>query len=324
MSHFRRIPFAVGLAWAAAFSINCRATVLDGQDANNEQTPAARAASALAKNQRMAPPVPDPCKLAAAPAGHFMVRVPFEVVDGRIYVQGRVNQRGPFRLAVDTGASGIGRADTKLVSALGLTATGQASNSDGVQTALASTVHLDSIELGGLKKTGVTVITRDYGSRLSADAAFDGIVGREFFSDGLLILDYPARTLSFSRTLTMPEAAHVLSYEKAFRVPVKIGSLVTEANLDTGANVTMVMPPAVYQQVAQGPLTYAGTASLANTQIETQRAVVPGPFQIGSATLPDIEVRVGARFPEVMVGAHVLQNYAVIIDQRSRKIALCK
>src|SRR5690606_30108584 len=61
------------------------------------------------------------CSLVDATTTQDLVmRVPFEVVDGRIYVQAEVDGRGPFRFAVDTGASGLGRADSSLVATLGL------------------------------------------------------------------------------------------------------------------------------------------------------------------------------------------------------------
>jgi hypothetical protein len=60
-----------------------------------------------------APPLPgDACGLAHRPLTDTLVQIPFESVDGRIYVQARVNGREPYRFAVDTGASGIGRACT--------------------------------------------------------------------------------------------------------------------------------------------------------------------------------------------------------------------
>ena len=34
-------------------------------------------------------------------------------------------------------------------------------------------------------------------------------------------------------------------------------------------------------------------------------------------------VRVAKRFPELLVGAHILQRYTVMIDQRARTIARC-
>jgi len=266
----------------------------------------------------------DACRLADAPAADFPVRVPFETVDGRIYVQARVDGRGPYRFAVDTGASGMARADASLVAALGLAVQGQASTSDGVTSANVSTTHLASLELGGLARRDLDVITRDYGSRLSAEAAFSGILAREFFADGLLVIDYPRRTLSFGRTPALsPAQKNVLAYERAFRVPVSIGTQRTEGNLDTGANVTFVLPRALYEKVATGPLAEAGSGQLANGKIDTLRATVHGPFRIGSASLADVEVRVSDKFPELLVGAHALEHSVVLIDQRSRSVAVC-
>ncbi|QOY96564.1 aspartyl protease family protein [Massilia sp. UMI-21] len=254
-----------------------------------------------------------------------VVHVPFEVVDGRIYVQARVNNGGPYRFAIDTGASGVGRADTTLVGALGLRPHGKASTSDGVQAAVVDTVRLDSLALGGLEMQGVELIARDYGSRMPAGARFHGIIGRDFFADGLLVLDYHGKTLSFSRRMSLPDAGEgILPYERAFRVPVSIGGIRAEANLDTGANIGLVMPKALYTRVSQAPLAPAGAGTLTNTRIDTWRGVVPGPVTIGAASLPDVDVRVSDRFPEMLVGAHVLQEFVVLIDQRAKRIALCR
>lgn len=268
---------------------------------------------------------PQACRLADAPSGNFAVRVPFEVIDGRIYVQARVNDAGPYRFAIDTGASGSGRADTTLVEALGLAPGGKASSSDGVRTAAVDTVRLDSLALGGLAMKDVDVITRDYGSRMPAEARFHGILARGFFADGLLVLDYPRKILSFSRTLSLPLAGTgILGYERAFRIPVSIGDVRTEAKLDTGANVGFVMPKSLYAQVAAAPLEPAGAARLTNTRIDTWRGVVPGPVTLGSAGFSDVAVRVSDRFPDMLVGAHVLREFVVLIDQRSKRIALCE
>lgn len=270
------------------------------------------------------PPAAPVCALAKAHADSFTVHVPFDVVDGRIYVQAQVNGRGPFRFAVDTGASGLGRADKSLVSSLGLKTHGTSSTSDGVQSATVDTVRLDSLQLGGLSRQGFEVIARDYGSRMKAEAAFHGILGREFFADGLLILDYPTKTLSFSPALSLPASGdQILKYERAFRVPVSIGGNRLEGNLDSGANVSLVMPQAMYDKVASAPLKDAGQGTLANTRIETKRGVLDQAVTIGSSRLTGVEVRVAERFPELLVGAHILQRYTVMIDQRTKAVALC-
>lgn len=264
------------------------------------------------------------CRLTQTAAAGAALRVPFEVVDGRIYVEARVNGAGPFRFAVDTGASGMGRADTSLTAQLRLPVEGSGETSDGVATSRVDTTRFATLELGGFVRNDLKVITRDYGSRLAPEAKFAGIIGRDFFGDGLLVIDYPARMLTFTRGAGLTQgAADVLGYERPFRVPVTIGGVAAEANLDTGANVTFVLPKTLFDRVAGGPVTAAGGGQLTNTTIDTGRARVRGPFRVGAASLSDVEVRVSDRYPELLAGAHALQHFAILIDQRSKRIALC-
>jgi len=267
---------------------------------------------------------PKVCGLVRTVAAGAVLRVPFRVVDGRIYVEARVNGAGPFAFAVDTGASGMGRADASLTAQLGLPVEGSSETSDGVATSRVDTTRFATLELGGFVRRDLRVITRDYGSRLSAEAKFAGIIGRDFFGDGLLVIDYPARMLTFTRGAGLARgAAGVLGYERPFRVPVTIGGVAAEANLDTGANVAFVLPKPLFDRVSGGPVAAAGGGQLTNTTIETGRATVRGPFRIGAASLSDVEVRVSDRYPELLAGAHALQNFAILIDQRSKSIALC-
>jgi hypothetical protein len=269
-------------------------------------------------------PVLNACTLSRIPEAEADMRLPFEIVRGRVYVQARVNGTGPHTFAIDTGASGLGRADASLTAALGLEVTGAATNSDGVAVASADTVHLDSLDLGGLVRTDLDVITRDYSSKAPAGAEIAGIAGRDFFADGLLVIDFPARTVSFSRSRTIPaDAPGALAYERPFRVPVVIGERVVEANLDTGAGATMVFPRALYDSVAGGPLEAAGQGSLSNTTISLERGLLHGPVRIGDVTVSDIEVRVSDEFPELFVGADVLQHHVLAFDQRTRRVAVC-
>lgn len=266
----------------------------------------------------------DACVLAQAALDGHEVRVPFELVDGRIYVRAKVNGRGPFRFAVDTGASGMGRVDAGLMATLGLRMSGEALNSDGVQTAPAGTTRLESLELGGLARRDLEVIARDYNTGKPAEQRFDGIIGREFFRDGMLVIDYPNRVLAFGTAVGMPaEAGNSLGYGKPFRVPVSIGGLSVTGQLDIGANVTAVFPRSLYERVAATALESAGKGRLANGSVETHRATVEGPLRIGGVRLAKLEVRVSDTFPELLIGAHVLQHYVLAIDQRSSRVALC-
>ena len=266
----------------------------------------------------------DACDLAASPHTDALLDVPFDIVDGRIYVDAQVDGAGPFRFAVDTGASGIARADTQLVDVLGLPREGRAGNSDGVSTAQADTVRLRSLALGALRHEAVVAITRDYNARQSADAAFDGILARGFFADGLLTIDYLQRRLIFSRTRRLAsEDPGALAYDRPFRIPVSIGAVQVEAQLDTGANVTLVLPQAIYDAMPDAAAVTQDRLTLGNGEIDGGRTRLHGPLRIGALWLSDFDARVSARFPEALVGAHALQDSVVLIDQRSQRVAVC-
>ncbi|PJI89129.1 hypothetical protein DAH55_03515 [Sphingomonas koreensis] len=70
-------------------------------------------------------------------------------------------------------------------------------------------------------------------------------------------------------------------------------------------------------------VTAEATSQLTNTTVDTARATVRGPFRIGAASLSDVEIRVSGRYPELLAGAHALQHFAILIDQRSKSVALC-
>lgn len=269
-------------------------------------------------------PSPGPaCALATAP-GETVIDVPFEVVDGRIYLQVQVNDAGTFRFAVDTGASGVARADTRLVRALNLPMGGTASHSDGVRTADAATVRFDALALGGVRRQDVVAITRDYNARQSEAAAFDGILARDFFDDGLLLLDFPRKRLRFRRDhRLLPGQPGTLAYTRAFRIPVQIGTVTTEAQLDTGANVALVLPAALHERAASGTVVAGDPLALSHGRIQSGQARLDVPLVVGGLTLRNLDVRVSDHYPEAVIGAHALQDAAVLIDAGSKRVALC-
>jgi predicted aspartyl protease len=253
-----------------------------------------------------------------------LIHVPFEIVDGRVYVQARVNGGKYHTFAIDTGASGMGRADASLTKALGLPILQTTETSDGVNVATVDMTRFDSLDLGGFVRKDLDVITRDYSSKAPPEAAISGIIGRDFFADGLLIIDFPSRTLSFSRKqMIKADAPGALSYTRPFRVPVSIGDIETTGNLDSGANIFLVLPKTLYDRVAASPLETAGKGKLTNTVIETHRATLRGPVRIGDANESDVDIRVSDRFPELLVGGKLLQKYRIAIDQRTKRVALC-
>lgn len=264
------------------------------------------------------------CEAANAAHHNALVSIPFEIVHGRVYIDAAVNGLGPFTFAVDTGASGIGRADASLTNALNLPFASKAETSDGVAVSEVDTVQIESLEVGGLVRTDLELISRDYSGSAPDGAEISGIVGRDFFGDGLLVIDFTNLTLTFTQSTGLPSGNEgAIAYERPYRIPVSIGGVTMEANLDTGAGVGLVLPKILYDQVSNAPLESAGTARLTNTTIETSNGIVPGPVIIGDTMTRNADARVSDRFPEAVIGAHILQSYVIAIDQRSQLVAVC-
>lgn len=259
--------------------------------------------------------------LQAARASAVM-RVPFEIVSGRIYVQVHVNGAGPYRFMFDSGATGMGRADTSLVNELSIPIAGTATNSDGVNTTTVNVVRLQSVSLGGMTRTDVEVLSRDY-SRGGEAAKMSGIIGRDFFADGLLVIDYPARMLVFARASLRSGDEGIVAYQGNFHVPVTVGSETVDGMLDTGSNLTMHLPRSLYDRIAADPLTPAGEGRRANTVFELYSTRLHDPVRIGVLSISDAPVMVSDLAPWLNIGAGFLKDYVLAFDQRSRLVALC-
>src|SRR3954468_8284709 len=159
----------------------------------------------------------------ARSAGHSTksFSMPFEFYKGHIYVAAYVNGKGPYRFVFDTGASGLGRADKRLVAALSLQTVGQEQNSDGINVAPIAIVAADSLRLGDLARRNIKLAARDYNlHRKPNEAPVMGIIGRDFFKDRLLTIDYPKRRLSFTTGRLRPGDRGAVRYKPSFAIPV--------------------------------------------------------------------------------------------------------
>ena len=264
------------------------------------------------------------CSLANASGRGAIVSIPFRNVDGRVYVSARVNGRGPFTFAVDSGASGMARADIRLVAALKLQPEGRRETSDGITTAAVPTVRLATVGIGRLKHTSLDVITRDYNRNSRPEAAIAGILGREFFADGLLVIDYRRNRLIFTQSRSLASGIPgAVAYARPFRVRTLIGAVETLGNVDTGANVAVVVPRPLFEAASAGQTGEERNGTLTNTTIRTFKATLSVPVRIGDLVLTEAEARVSGNFPELLIGGPALTGSALLIDQRSHTLAIC-
>ena len=261
---------------------------------------------------------------APAPAAATQGAVPFDLTNGRIYVQAFVNGKGPYRFGFDTGASGIGRADTRLASELGLARAGETEHSDGVAVTTSDVVTVDSVTLGPLTARNAELVSRDYNKRLKpGEAPMMGIIGRDFFAGKTVAIDYPARTIRFTDARLDPGEPGVVRYGPSFAIPVCFASLCRQGKVDTGSNRGLVVPKDLAETIADGPPTALGGAARTNSSVSLYEVKVRGPVTVGAISAKvDRVLYAEPSTDTVNVGTDFLKDYVLTIDSRSELLRL--
>jgi predicted aspartyl protease len=250
--------------------------------------------------------------------------VPFELEHGHIFVSAFVNGRGPFRFGFDTGASGIGRVDSSLASALSLPKVDRARNSDGVTVKTADVVAVESLRLGGVEKRNVRLISRDYnGGRPTWLQPIMGIIARDFFADQVVTIDYPAKEITFSRGHLKAGEAGVFAYGASFTVPVCFATGCYPGKIDTGSSRSIVVPKDLVPQLAAGEPTLIGQGLRTNGAATLYEITLNEPVRVGGVTATKQNILYADPSDTVIViGTEFLKDYVVAIDQANHLLKI--
>jgi hypothetical protein len=258
-------------------------------------------------------------------SGDMPVTVPFELSNGHMFVEAYVNGKGPYRFGFDTGASGVGRADSRLVRLLALPTVGEVANSDGIKTTSTTTVALASLRLGTLEKRNVQVPARDYNPDLKPGAVsiIMGIIARDFFTDRLVAIDYPSRTISFSRRSLRVGQPGVVAYSGSLVVPLCFASGCTDAKIDTGSSRGIVLPKKLVGKVMASQPIKIGEARRSNGLATLYEMTLREPAQVGGETSTGQKVLYADPSTDTaVIGSDFLKKYVLTIDQQNHLLRI--
>jgi predicted aspartyl protease len=261
----------------------------------------------------------------------FPIEIPMRVEGGMFAIELTVNGEGPFLFAIDTGAEGGPRLDSSLVEKLGLKPSGQMQEGDpsGRNPRMAETVKLDSIEVGGLRFTGIDATSRNYKNSPRPLAA-DGIIGLGLFPDYLVELDFPAKVLRISRgELPKADGAEILDYTSEHGIPsveLSAGNTKIKAHLDSGNMIgAFVFPTSFVEKLTQTskPLV-VGRARSASGEMEIKQVQIKEMVWLGRHEFPDPTVTFPALGDVGNVGAKILSQFAMTFDQPHQRVRLTR
>lgn len=250
--------------------------------------------------------------------------IPFELDHGHLFVDAFVNGRGPFRFGFDTGASGMGRADSSLTAALSLPKVDEAANSDGIKDETADLVAVESLRLGDLKKRDVQLISRDYNKgRKPGLQPIMGIIAREFFADELVTIDYPAREITFSRGRLESGDPGVVAYGSGFTIPICFASGCYPGKIDTGSSRSFVVPKELVPKLSASEPVAIGQGLRTNGVATLYEMTLNEPVHVAGVTATNQKALYADPSDAViLIGTDFLKDYVLTIDQQHNLLKL--
>jgi hypothetical protein len=176
--------------------------------------------------------------------GKVSIVLPFELVDGHIFLNVKLNDAGPFRFELDTGSFNV--MTPEVAHKLSLVPQGALPTSGtGEQQSAGGLVKVNTVELAGLElfQQLFTVIDFDFVNR-ERGSEFDGTIGYDLFSRLVVRIDYDNNLL----TLTEPRvflysgpgvAVPFYFHDRTPLVSGELDGVAGDFTIDTGSGKTL-------------------------------------------------------------------------------------
>lgn len=197
------------------------------------------------------PPKPD----YTFPAGKTSVELPVSVRNGHMYLQVRLNGRGPFLMLFDSGGANVLFPDT--VKALGLKPDASTSSGDPGDLGV---VKVDTVDVGGMRidqQVFATLALAEQMQRIEGVDNVAGLIGYELFRRFPTRIDYAQGRITFTDPAAFHYAGGGTAVPLQFRgqipqVDGSIDGIDGVFDLDTGArsSLTLASPFATSNNLA--------------------------------------------------------------------------
>lgn len=251
------------------------------------------------------------------------VELPTSMSNDALFVEARLNGRGPYRFLVDTGASGL-FLPANLASAIGLKpisgSYGEAQGEAGRVKTQQTQVNL--FECGGLKLENLraTLLSEaDFENSRSVFVWIDGVLGMDALRDVLLEFDFPRQRIAISRrsAAQLPVAVAVSYTGTVPEVKMEIAGKIVPIVIDTGFNGVLAVPNFEGLPLMYPPMKEDGAAIAAGTKwTRSEVSQLSGDARVGPVIWrrPSIETGSG------LVGAGALAKWKLVFDQHARRV----
>jgi hypothetical protein len=233
-----------------------------------------------------------------------------------VAVEVRLDGRGPYRFAIETGAHFVA-ATPRVVADANLPRVGGSEDEP--------LVRIDTLAIGAARFAPLTAVQFRF-----ADKAIDGILGLNVYENVLMTVDPRANVVRFERGALPPidgrDVLALKSLDALVGADITIGGKPFVACVDTrGAGQFTLMPELAATVEFTGPLRESGLArGAAIPATKKQVGRLAGDVRIGSYSVQSPIVLVHAtppNFPQVpILGSELLGQFTLTLDQTNGRV----
>ncbi len=256
--------------------------------------------------------------------------VPMELFGGRAVVSVRVNGKGPFPFALDTGVTGT-MVSTELARELRLPDMGQAiaGRPGAAAPARATLTRIDKLELGEAEISGLFAVSADVSTVWTGDDRPQGVLNAASFPGLLVTLNYPAKRIELRRgELPAPDGRTIFEWNAEGTLPstpLALSGVKLEVTLNLGLASGIDLPEryADLLRLTSEPVAVPKTkTNTGDGESEITVATLKGVAKLGQFTINRPQIRFVDDMAFGNIGREILQRYVVTLDSKNRRIRL--
>jgi len=280
-------------------------------------------------------PAPPPPDYAFAP-GKTSTTVPFELINNHIYVQAKLNGKGPFRLLCDTGGANIVTPD--LAQKLGLKTEGALQGRGvGEKSEDVALTKVEKVQVGDVAVDNQVFAVFPLATFARVEGvSSSGLIGYEVFKRFVVRVDYENSLLTFTdpAVFTYTGKGTVVPFVFNAHIPQVDGSIdgiPGKFDIDSGsrASLDLLAPFAEKHQLKDRyaakveAVTGWGVGGAARSQVTRAKELRLGDVRVVSP-VTELSLQKQGAFVDPYVagnvGAGVLKRFNITFDYRSQKL----
>ena len=267
---------------------------------------------------------------APEPPGEVMIggrtEIPMEFAHHVPVIQAKVNGKGPFRFALDTGFAGVMMISGDVSKQLGLNVVGEvmAGDPSGKNARTIRQTRVESFDVGSAH-LGDFLAGVEIDHRLDDT---DGVIGLKMFHSLLVTFDYPGKKIVIDGGKLSANDAHVLKYRADNGIPnidVDVAGKTVPVDIDAGSPALLSLPLSLAKSLPlDGEPRVVGHGRTSSNEFDIYGATLKGDAHIGDLAVTNPQVDFVEIFPHGNIGSRFLSQYVVTFDPANQLVRFAK